>query len=380
MSLESSPQAEVLVIVAGLQLTIKVDVQRNVKIPWISGVRHTLHREISFLTRLHDQRMEQVEHCLPPVRRRHHWRRVQHNCIMACTEWGIEVHRDGVHEVAPLCLQGECPREGQLCLGHLVDVKGKEGNHVCDDLIRLDSVDERLNVAEALQIGEVEPLHVIPDVELLLNVLRIRNAARVHVSAARKHFYIRRTPAVTRVEDCIQHRLVQEKVAHPLANDNVNFLLQFQLLYLSMDNGDDVAKAVVFHNLTCLHRHIAAINPDDLACTRAGSKHGENTSAAAHIKNNLVLEHVCITPDRVAIGSRAVVIFQHLHVNAVVAVRVEVVILARCCFHYGLLRRSLLTLVRRRHLEYTQGLRFIGKKELTAEKTMCYAHAICARC
>ncbi len=62
---------------------------------------------------------------------------------------------------------------------------------------------------------------------------------------------------------------------------------------------------------------------------RAGlrGEHAEDASAAAHIEDHLVLEDVPIEEDGVLVGASAHLILQHLLVDAVVGVRVKVVVL-----------------------------------------------------
>ncbi len=44
---------------------------------------------------------------------------------------------------------------------------------------------------------------------------------------------------VTRKQNSVQHRLVEEEIAHPLGDDDVKFLdRQFDILELSLDKGN----------------------------------------------------------------------------------------------------------------------------------------------
>src|SRR6266480_4717 len=67
---------------------------------------------------------------------------------------------------------------------------------------------------------------------------------------------------------------------------------------------------------------------------RGEHKHAENSSATSNIQHDLVLEQVSILVYGVAVAPRSDLIFEHLLVDAVMVVRVEVVRLrVRHSFH-----------------------------------------------
>ena|SRR5699024_7939627 len=56
-------------------------------------------------------------------------------------------------------------------------------------------------------------------------------------------------------------------------------------------------------------------------------KHAENASAAANIEHHFVLENVPVQEDGILVGASSNFVLQHLLVNAMVSVRVKVVVL-----------------------------------------------------
>ena len=96
-----------------------------------------------------------------------------------------------------------------------------------------------------------------------------------------------------------------------------------------------------------LSRRRRIAHSDDLLGSSLGSEHGEDTSSASDIENDLVpaitklvsatallaeqqspcsLEEVLVPPHRVAVGERANLILEHLLVDTEVSVRVGVVV------------------------------------------------------
>ncbi len=70
-------------------------------------------------------------------------------------------------------------------------------------------------------------------------------------------------PLVASIDDSLKHVLVQEEIAHPLGNDDVNLVhWKLDLLDLSLDHGDLVFKAINSNDLPCLMNYVRAINLD----------------------------------------------------------------------------------------------------------------------
>lgn len=78
---------------------------------------------------------------------------------------------------------------------------------------------------------------------------------------------------VTGIQDSVEHALVQQEVAHPLGDDDVDLIEgQLDLLHLALEQGDLVAHAVGLDNLLGLVDDGGHVDSDDMlgACT-----HGE---------------------------------------------------------------------------------------------------------
>lgn len=61
---------------------------------------------------------------------------------------------------------------------------------------------------------------------------------------------------VTGVQDSIQHRLVEKEITHPLGDDNINLReRKFNLLHLSLDQGDLIGEAIDLDDLAGLENN-----------------------------------------------------------------------------------------------------------------------------
>ena len=105
--------------------------------------------------------------------------------------------------------------------------------------------------------------------------------------SGRSRFRVRGLPGV---ENGVEHRFVEQAVAHPLGDDDVYLLdRQNDLLHFSLDDGDLVPQPIGadyllggFHNA----RHVHAVN---VGSPGLGGEHGEDPSSASNVQDNLVL-------------------------------------------------------------------------------------------
>ncbi len=135
-----------------------------------------------------------------------------------------------------------------------------------------------------------------------------------------------RTPLT--FDDRVQHTFVVQKVPHPLGNNDVRLkIAKVQLLHLAANNFDDACEAVGLHNLARLRDDGGAVHRQHLAGPSLRRKHGKNAGAATHVKDDLVLEKGSGAQNGVPVAQRARLVLEHLFVDAVVPVRIHVVVL-----------------------------------------------------
>jgi hypothetical protein len=116
--------------------------------------------------------------------------------------------------------------------------------------------------------------------------------------------------AVTRPQNGVHHALVEEEVAHPLGDDDVNLgERQLDLLHLALQEGDLVGQTVDLDDLPGLHNDGGHVDTDNVLCAGLGGEHAENGGAAANVEDDLVLEEVGVVVDGVAVALGADLIF-----------------------------------------------------------------------
>ena len=128
--------------------------------------------------------------------------------------------------------------------------------------------------------------------------------------------------AVTGPQDGVKHALVEEEVAHPLGDDNINLgERQLDLLHLALKQGNLVREAVHLDDLPGLDDDGGHVDTDNVLCAGLGGEHAEDGGTAADIEDDLVLEEVGVVVDGIAVALGADLIFLRwlLGVEVVVA-------------------------------------------------------------
>ena len=96
--------------------------------------------------------------------------------------------------------------------------------------------------------GHIESVHVVPPVDLVVLVLPVLDGGDVERSSIREHQTSGLQPLVSGEQDRVQHGLVEEAVAHPLRDDDVDLfdsIRQTDLLHLAAEYFDLVGEIVL---------------------------------------------------------------------------------------------------------------------------------------
>ena len=116
--------------------------------------------------------------------------------------------------------------------------------------------------------------------------------------------------AVTGPQNGVKHALVEEEVAHPLGDDNVNLgERQLDLLHLALQESDLVRQTVDLNDLPGLDDDGGHVDTDNVLCAGLGGEHAEDGGTAADIEDDLVLEEVGVVVDGIAVALGADLIF-----------------------------------------------------------------------
>ena len=130
---------------------------------------------------------------------------------------------------------------------------------------------------------------------------------------------------ITRPEHGVEHALVEEAVAHPLADDDVDAGQgEVDVFDAAAEAGDAVLEAVGVHDDACLVDDGGVVDGEDVAGAGTGAEEGEDACAAAEVEDGFVGEEVLVVVDEVAVGVGADGVFEHGFVDGVGGVRGEV--------------------------------------------------------
>lgn len=347
-------------------LNIKLVLQLDVQISLVLVIRRIFDHALDDLAFLHSDDFPQVEHSLLPVRVLSMRACREANRLVACGEVDVEPRDEGVDEVGTLAAELVGHLEGEVggCDG--IEIESDKRAGVSDKGLHLDGVDERLRKSGLLHGRIVEAVNVVPDClrmsalalvsfrrekqltsNLVILVIAILNTSKVHRRLIWEDLSVRRQVSIARIQDGVQHALIQQEVTHPLGNDDINLVKrQFDLLHLALEQGDLVSHAVHGDDLLGLLDDRGHVDADDVLGASAASEpiltvsdtsssnviqrivcscrafprlirrppsrqyiHAENTSSTSNIENNLILEDVTVLVDRIAIRASADIIF-----------------------------------------------------------------------
>ena len=102
--------------------------------------------------------------------------------------------------------------------------------------------------------------------DLVILVLPVLDTGEVEGGLVGEHEASLSQPLVPGVEDCVEHGLVEEAVAHPLGDDDVHLvhpLGQADLLHLAPDDYHHIVQLVILHDLLGVVDNRAHVNSND---------------------------------------------------------------------------------------------------------------------
>ena len=102
-------------------------------------------------------------------------------------------------------------------------------------LLGVHLVNERLGQRHVSNAAHVESVDIVPPVDLVVLVVAVLDGQNVKRGLVGEHETAGYEPLVTGVQDRVQHGLVEETVAHPFRNDNVDL---FDAIWESIDIFD----------------------------------------------------------------------------------------------------------------------------------------------
>ena len=298
----------------------------NVQVTMILGIRTTRQRPTNNVPSLAAQILGQVKDGLFPVRRLVEGTGPESDHPIA-PKLNIKVRQQSVAVIGPVHFDAERDDKGQILLFDRANVDGLEDTLVLNDALGRHNIDQWLVQSQRLDTAHVEAVHVVPVVNLLFLVLGVLDGRNQHGCLIGKDSSPGDQVAITSVQHRIQHRLVNQKVSHPLGDDNVDLRNgQLDFLHLPLQQDNLVLEAVGLDDLASLLNDPGHVDADDQASTGLSREHAQDTRATANVQDDLVLEEVAIAEDGVSVAHGADFILQHFLVNAKVSVRVKVVI------------------------------------------------------
>jgi len=323
---------------AGVILRVKLGGDNNIKITRIHVVSLDRDGTADGLTLLAGDRLLEVEHDLLPVRACVLRGGRETSLLDALGELDVEVSDKGVADIGAVNGDLEVGSEIEILLLDSVQVDIQNLAEVTHDLISVSDINQGLDQSSALDARHLETVDIVPEVDLVLTVLLVLDGGEEERSLVGEEEAIRGQPAVTSNKDGVEHGLVEEEVAHPLRDDNINLFNAIgkrNLLKLALDQGNLVLKTVLLDDLLSAVVDLSTLNTDNLLGTCLGSEHTKNTSTAADIKNNLILEEVLILNDRLHVGLGTNFVLEHFLMDTEVRIAIEIIVLRSAVFRHG---------------------------------------------
>ena len=129
--------------------------------------------------------------------------------------------------------------------------------------------------------------------------------------------------------DRIEHGFVQQKVSHPLRDDNVYFLIQGQVLYSVLNDSDLILAVILSYDSFGQFGQGGGLDGQDHFGSSLGAEQREYPCASANVHGLLSSKNLRVVDDGVTVALSPDPILDHCLVNVHFGVGVKVVVLAR---------------------------------------------------
>mmetsp|Transcript_27342 Transcript_27342/g.69582 ORF Transcript_27342/g.69582 Transcript_27342/m.69582 type:complete len:337 (+) Transcript_27342:337-1347(+) len=255
------PHAVLLRARALAVLALKVVAHLNVQVTRVLVVGLACQLAADRLARADGDDVLEVEHRLLPVRRLALGGGGEEHRLVASAKSDVKVGHKRVDVVVAVSGQRKGHLEGGVLLAHGADVDGQHLLSGGRNLLGVHHIDQRLCHGQRLDAGEVKAVHVVPVVDLLRLVLAVLNAHDVQGGLVGQDDAVGGEPLVPGINYCVEHGLIEQEVAHPLADNDVNLVhWECDLLHLALNDGHSPLIPVVPHDLLRLVRDRAALD------------------------------------------------------------------------------------------------------------------------
>eukprot|EP00128_Syssomonas_multiformis_P011372 Colp12_sorted_trinity150504_noHs@31065 len=370
----SSPHAVVHLPLGLLHLALEVVTNVEVKVARVDLVG--LARELACyrLALANSENILNVEDCLLPVGVGELGTCREIHALVRLGKGDVEIHHPRMNVIIAVGSDLERHFEGKILLLNGQDINVLQGSSSRHNLILFHGVDEGLRDSQVLYDTHVKTINTVPPVDLVFFVVGVFDGTQVHGCFIRIDETTRVQPLIPCEQDCVEHRFVQKGIAHPLADDDINFLnWEGNFLNFPSDEGYNISETIDTNNLPGLLNDACTINTDDFRRTSLGGKHAKNASTTTDIKHNLPLEQMLVLEDGAAVAVGPNLVLQHLLVDPEMTIRVEIVVTTSLTGLNGTTTRSFLNFHVVRHSYFAVWLR-IGEEFLQQRKP---PHVLC---
>lgn len=149
------------------KLALEVQINGEVQIPIVAGVRLHLEHSVDLLALLDGQVFVKVEHRLLPVGVGGLRRGAEAQALVTLGELHVEIGDQRLNKVVSLHDQVERSLKIQIFLPDGVQVDLLDHVRAGDDLLRIDDIHQRFTDGHLPDRAHVETVHVVPPVDLL---------------------------------------------------------------------------------------------------------------------------------------------------------------------------------------------------------------------
>jgi len=304
-------------LVCGVSLSLDLILERDIQITVIPCVWCAGEDAVDLLAFVDGQGLRGVEDGLLPMRVLGMRTGAELDLFVGAFERDIEPRKEGMNIIIPGRSQAEGDLKGQVFLLASQQVDVLDGIGVCHDRLKLNRIDKRLTQRDFFYTRIVEAVDVVPEVNLLVFIFFIFDSSKIYSGSVREDHSSRFQVLVAGNEDGIEHRLVQKEVAHPFADDDIEFFDgEVDFFEFALDEGDGVRKAIGLDNFLCLVNDVGHVDANNVLRTGLSSKHTQNTCTTSNIQHSLVLEQMGVVDHGITVRPRPNTVLQHLFMDA----------------------------------------------------------------
>mmetsp|Transcript_32058 Transcript_32058/g.43904 ORF Transcript_32058/g.43904 Transcript_32058/m.43904 type:complete len:228 (+) Transcript_32058:238-921(+) len=220
----------------GLVVTHKFIINGNVHIARVLRVGSHIDLSFELLTLRNHQNVIQIKYGLFPVSIISIRTSRKPNTFVALRENNVKKSNKSMQIVISHHLKLKLGFKFQVFNFNGMTIDFENVLDIRNHCLGINNINKRLLNCSFLDTTHIKSPHIFPPVDFLVLVVSIFNCTDFQIRFIREHDPIISQPLITSKKNTLKHVLIDQKVTHPLADNNINFVnWQINLFDLALD-------------------------------------------------------------------------------------------------------------------------------------------------